>query len=219
MRPLVVPASSEPAGKQIDFVAKRLAEVVKPAAFKRAARRFNRVLRSASAIDTAQCFNLQGSQGNLGSEGRFCVNLGVWFPELSAVLRQLKRWQPTLAPDKLGPHHCHIYLRLDSVVPPAREDWWPAELVPGRDSWFHVGPGRDLRALADSLARVFETSVLPWFSERASLEAVALGLPPTTAEQRAIALGVLGKPTEAREVYASGKREQPDLEAWLAGLG
>ena len=196
-----------PASKRIDSIAKRLGQLMKPHGFKRRGRKYNRVLRSGEAIDAAQCFNLQGSQGNFGATGRFCVNLGVWFPPLSRALKQMKRWDAGDDPEKLSPHQCNFNLRIDDLVPKKREEWWPKELVPQRDSWFEVGPEHDLEGLTESLARVFESYVIPWFAERGSIEAVALGLTPTNDEQRVIALKLMGNGQEANALFASQKNQ------------
>ena len=157
-----------------------------------------------------QVFNLQGSQWNQGSSGRFCVNVGVYFAQLEGTVKRFKR---TTEHEKLQPYHCHFYLRLHDVVPSKREPWWPAQLTPGQDAWFEVGPEHELLALGDSLCRVVESYLLPWFAERASVEALALGLAPTDIEQRAVALALLGRKEEARQHAASSR--DAALKAWL----
>ena len=218
MKAILPPAADEPAGKQIDYVAKRLAQLLKPHAFTRTSRRFNRLLTSGGVIDAAQSFNLQGSQGNFGSTGRFCINLGVWFEPLADAMKQMGRWQTSKAPETLAPHEGHLNLRVHKIVPAVREAWWPAELVPDRDSWFPVGPEHELVPLADAVVRVVETYVLPWFAARGSIEAVALGLSPAGEDDRAIALGALSRGAEARAFYATCSKRKPDVEAWLARL-
>jgi hypothetical protein len=55
--------------------------------------------------------------------------------------------------------------------------------------------------------------LLPWFAERASIEALALGLEPTNDVQRVVALALLGRKEEAAKHAA--KSEDGELHAWL----
>lgn len=212
MKAIEVPEGNAPVAKQIDYVGKRLAQLLKPHQFTRTSRTFRRELLSGKKVDVVQVFNLQGSKWNQGNGGEFCINVGVYFAPLKGTHSRFKAWT-TL--DKLQPHHCHFNLRIHELVPKKREAWWPDDLTPGRDSWFKVGPKLDLLALGDSLSRVVETYLLPWFGDRASIEALALGLNPTNDLQRAVALSLLGRKDEARELAA--KSTDAELQAWLKG--
>lgn len=212
MKPLELPEPSAPVAKKIDYVAKRLAQLLKPHQFTRKSRTFRRTILSGKKVDVLQVFNLQGSKWNQGSEGEFCINVGVYFAPLNGTLKRLQPWG---AVEALQPHDCHFNLRIHELVPKKRAPWWPGELIPGRDSWFKVGPKLDLLGLGDSLCRVVETHLLPWFAERASIEALALGTPPATDVHRAVALALLGRRDEARQHAAATSPKHVELQAWL----
>jgi hypothetical protein len=213
MKPIEVPEATAPVAKQIDYVGKRLAQLLKPHQFARTSRVFRRPILTGKKLDVLQVFNLQGSKWNQGSGGEFCINVGVYFAPLRGTLKQFKPWGEV---EELEPHECHYNLRIHELVPKKREAWWPNDLTPGRDSWFHVGPKLDLLGLGDSLCRVVETYLLPWFADRASIESLALGLSPTTDVQRAVALALVGRREEALE-HAAKSPKHVELHAWLKG--
>lgn len=212
MKPIEIPEANAPVAKQVDYVGKRLGQLLKPHQFTRASRTFRRELLSGKKVDVVQVFNLQGSKWNMGNEGEFCINVGVCFVQLDGTLTRLKPSSPL---DKLQPHHCHFNLRIHELVPKKKESWWPAELTPGRDSWFKVGPKVGLLALGDSLCQVVESYLLPWFAERASIESLALGVPPATDVHRAVALALLGRKDEARQHAAATSPKHVELQKWL----
>ena len=65
-----------------------------------------------------QVFNLQASSWNRGSQGEFCINVGVFFVPLSRTLKRFKAWAPL---GKLQPHQCHLNLRIHELVPHSTE--------------------------------------------------------------------------------------------------
>lgn len=212
MKPISLPATNEPAAKKIDYVGKRLAQLLKPHQFTRTSRVFRRPILSGKQVEAVNVFNLQGSKWNLGGEGKFCINVGVFFAQLEGTL---PRFNTRVAFDKLFPHNCHLGARIHEVVPRSREPWWPEELKPGQDSWFEVGAKVDVLALGDSLCRVVESDLLPWFGERSSIEALALGLAPTDDVQRAVALALLGRRSEALAHASSTEGDDHELLKWL----
>ena len=69
-------------GKRIDsIVRERLAPLLKKNGFKKKARNFYQEFP-----DRVEVINVQASQWNEGNEGKFTINVGVYYPEISKII-------------------------------------------------------------------------------------------------------------------------------------
>jgi len=111
-------------------VSRGVVPLTKPAGFKRGGLNFHR-----RRGETVQVVNVQLSQGNVGSEGRFYVNVGIAFDALRTLEQRPIEERPT-EPE------CHFRSRLERLVPGAPAHWT-------------VSGQTDLEALAAELQRRF----------------------------------------------------------------
>src|SRR5579862_7392146 len=76
------------------------------------------------------CLNVQGSQWNRGAGGRFTINLGVYFPELSRIL------DDTSPEDRPTIVSCPMCLqeRLPGLAL-GRDIWWEVEATDNAGLW------------------------------------------------------------------------------------
>ena len=97
-------------GRVIDGVAAdALGAPLKAAGYRRDGRTWRRRVG-----ETVQVLQVQASQSNVGADGRFLLNAGVYFPALAA---RLELFPPTDAPLEMD---CHVRAR---PMPPGRQ-WW-----------------------------------------------------------------------------------------------
>jgi hypothetical protein len=99
-----------PITEVIDRVAAdALAAPLKEIGYRKSGRIWRRRLESA-----IQVVQVQASRHNVGAEGQFCLNAGVYFP---ALARRLPLFPPTDSPSEPD---CHLRIRAQ---PPGRS-WW-----------------------------------------------------------------------------------------------
>jgi len=101
-------------GDRIEHVVRTgLGPALKNAGYRKTARTF----RQTSGL-SIKVTNLQASWTNLGSEGRFTLNLGVYFPEAA----RLHGLFPVT--DKPLESHCVVHQRIGFLMPGGRDFWW-----------------------------------------------------------------------------------------------
>jgi len=141
-------------GKSIDGIVKEeLASLLKQNGFKKTARNFYRAYENR--IDV---INVQASQWNHGDEGKFTVNVGVYYPSIAEI---------TGAPPIKGmpkEYDCTIRERIGSLTDANKDTWW---LIDSKT---------DRSATASDLASKVETLCLPWLDRMSNLEAVKDGV-------------------------------------------
>ncbi|MFT3839790.1 MAG: DUF4304 domain-containing protein [Myxococcaceae bacterium] len=188
-----------------------------PEGFKRDKRVLRRVLPDVPSV---QAINLQGSSGNLGSSGKFCVEIGVYFPAIAQLTASL-RWHAMPALEKAAAYDGHIRLRVNHLLPEQRESWWLPYMDRRRDLWFDVSSEHDLGDLREVLARMLREYVVPWLRLRATPEAMIIDKAGDLPE-RVAALISLGNADAARVLYAAEKKDiKHDAEAierWFEGV-
>lgn len=137
-------------GKAIDgIVRERLAPLLKQNGFKKTARNFYRP--HENRIDV---INVQSSQWNHGNEGKFTVNVGVYYPSIAEI---------TNAPPIKGmpkEYDCTIRERVGSLT------------AENKDTWWLVDSNTDRSTTASDLANKVNTLCLPWFEKMSNLDAV-----------------------------------------------
>lgn len=93
-----------------EIVQAALAVPLKEQGFKRSGRNWRR-----PKADSIQVINVQASRHNLGTNGEFTVNLGVYFPRVPVELAATITDKPT-EPD------CHVRQRIGGIL--GRGDFW-----------------------------------------------------------------------------------------------
>lgn len=138
--------------KKIDEIVKLgLAPLLKEHGFKKKARNFYR-----EHEDRIDLINVQASQFNAGAEGQFTVNVGVYFPAISAITDAL--------PVKGMPkeYDCTARERIGLLSSDNRDTWWS------------VDDSVDTNNMAAELASSVESLCLPWLAKMAYLENLKL---------------------------------------------
>lgn len=171
--PRAAPGSDAKIGKKIDFIAAELGAALAPLGYTRK----SRTLWRESGLGQERCFqvlDLQGDKWNEGSEGKFCMNIGVQFPELIRIVAELlgEEWRLAYVskPDTAA---TAIRGRLQTVLPAQRESWWTAEMDSGRDIWFNITAKTDLLALSTAVTKAAQDYVVPWQDRNGSFDGLA----------------------------------------------
>ncbi|WP_281546349.1 DUF4304 domain-containing protein [Grimontia sp. SpTr1] len=138
--------------KKIDEIVKLgLTPLLKTHGFKKKARNFYR-----QHEDRIDLINVQASQFNTGKEGQFTVNVGVYFPAISAI---------TDAPAVKGmpkEYDCTARERIGLLSSENKDTWWS------------VDNSVDINNIAAELALSVESLCLPWLAKMADLENLKL---------------------------------------------
>ncbi len=157
------PAPEDKAGAKIDYLAKRLGQVLAPLGFRRKSRTIWRE-QGEGAQRHWQIVNLQAGQWNEGPRGEFYVNLALQFPAIERLQAQRpgQAWRLEHL-EQVDECHGHLRARIDATLPAGHELARPE---------FKLGRDTDLPALASQLDQAVLTQVLPWFERHARLEAL-----------------------------------------------
>jgi len=135
-------------GDRIEHVVRTgLAPVLKKAGYRKTARTFRKSSESSTRVT-----NLQASWTNNGSEGRFTLNLGVYFPEAARIHGLLRVTDEPVESD------CVVSQRIGFLMPGGRDHWW------------EVTELTDLDALAAQVAEAWERYGHAWLDEHTDIE-------------------------------------------------
>jgi hypothetical protein len=96
--------------------------------------------------------NVQASQSNMGTKGKFTVNLGVYFDKVADVLGH---------PNDKFPKEfeCHLRIRIGLLLPEHRDKWWEFD------------ENTDLAIIASELRQAWSKYGKVWLEKYCSLEA------------------------------------------------
>lgn len=134
--------------KRIDAIIKEgLAPFLKTNGFKKKARNFYREFENRTEL-----INVQASQWNEGNEGKFTINVGVYYPNISEIID---------APSIKGmpkEYDCTVRERVGLLTPEKRDLWWKVD-ISVKD-----------QELAGNVADSVEKFCLPWLTEMSDLE-------------------------------------------------
>lgn len=172
-----VPQAEAKIGAKIEFFAKDLEKHLKPMGFSRRARVLHRELGEGSHR-CIQLINFQGDKWNEGRWGRFTINLGVCFPALLEMQKDLPglEWiSQHVNPYDIAFGPGGFEGRLGDALTGERRPEWPDALKAHEDFWVEVHAGTDLSALAASLFAAIRDVALPWLARRSSLAAICDG--------------------------------------------
>jgi hypothetical protein len=181
----------------LEGVVKRaLVPDLKQRGFRRSGSTFRR-----SLTDCIQVVNVQAGRRSL--EGKFTLNVGVFFPAAHAEVRDLLRWDP--GPGGPSEPECTVRRRV-------------GELLGVEDHWWSLSPGQPDRVV-DEVRSAVRDIVLPWL-DRCSAGAVARY---EASGQEAIALALmLGDVEDARHRARQEVLDAPQataLHAWARAKG
>lgn len=145
--------------------------------------------------------NIQSSPWNMGGEGQFCVNLGVYHRDLAALHDSSPVVESPLV------RHCLIQQRLGFLMPIGKDHWWS------------INDETDLAALGSEVATDWETHGKPWLDAKSTLEgAREFLLSRKMYFLAAMTSLAMGKPDDAHhwldksnELWPQGKER---IEAW-----
>jgi hypothetical protein len=108
--------------------------------------------REEASSTVVRLVNIQSSQWNMGTEGQFCVNLGVYHRDLAALHDACPVVESPLV------QHCVVWQRLGFLMPV------------GKDYWWSFNSKTDLVALGSEVASAWEKYGEPWLDVNSALE-------------------------------------------------
>jgi len=173
------------------------APTLKSAGYRKQGARFRQEV-SATVI---QLVNIESSRWNVGSEGEFTVNLGVYHRDLAALHDALPVVESPLV------HDCIVQQRIGFVMPV------------GRDFWWSINPKTDLVALGAEVAAAWLKYGKPWLDAKSSLD----GARDFLLEKKhyflvAMASAAIGNQDDAHHWLDKAIKEWPSgkqrMEAW-----
>jgi hypothetical protein len=175
------------------------APTLKAAGYRKQGARF----REEVSPTVVRLVNIQSSQWNTGSEGKFCVNLGIYHRDLAALHDVCPAVESPLVQD------CLVQRRLGWLM------------TAGEDYWWSINQRTDLVALGSEAACAWAEYGKPWLDTNSTLEGgrdFLLG--KNQHFLAAMASLAIGKPEEvnywldkANELCPQGKER---IEAWRA---
>jgi hypothetical protein len=192
----------------VSVIADRIDEIVelglaprlKRAGYRKSGRTFRHIAGPATKVT-----NLQGSWTNQGSEGRFTINLGVYFPEAARLHGLFPVTQQPLE------SHCVVHARIGSLMPVHRDFWWK------------VTDGSSLTDLSLEVGEAWERYGKPWLDEHTDVLKARdfmqrLGMPFWSAIFSIIAGDRAGASTFLEQALHEAARN-PELSATIRKWG
>jgi hypothetical protein len=168
--------------------------MLKALGFSRKGKTFHRI-----EGDGIQVINVQSSMSNQGQDGKFTVNLGVYFPALEGL------WQGE-ASSKPVHYACHVRERIGSLFPSKRDHWWS------------VGFLTNLADVSADVAFAMSKHGLPWLDAHSTIPAAAACMEPTVYMPMPVRAGLLvlaGRQADAERVMVESMRGAPQTwEYW-----
>ncbi len=184
-------------GKAIDEIVKEgLSSLLKRNGFKKSARNFYRT--HDNRIDV---INVQASQSNYGDEGKFTVNVGVYYPSIAEI---------TGAPPIKGmpkEYHCTIRERIGLLMDENKDMWWS------------IDSATDRSMTASDLASKVDALCLPWLDKMSDLDAVKNWV---SKRQPFVAAGIAlfqEKRSEAKMFLEQSLEQQPMAKSRTTAWG
>lgn len=173
--------------KRIDaIISANLAPLLKEHGFRKKARNFYR-----QHEDRIELINVQASQSNEGAEGRFTVNVGVFYPAICAITGA-----PTVQGMPKEPD-CTVRERIGLISADRKDTWWS---ITGKS---------DDGQIAKDLVKKVEILCLPWLESMSNLDEVKASVAVNTP---LVAAGISlhqGNDLEAREYLNQSLKKQP----------
>jgi hypothetical protein len=138
--------------KQIDRIINNgLAKCLKSEEYVKKTRTF--YLRKPAVI---KIVNVQASMGNMGDQGKFTLNLGLYSPEIAKLL------EGKVGAEFPKEYDCSLRQRIGSLMPAKTDHWWT---LPG-----------DETALAQEIVYAWQEYGKPWIDGFDDTESIIQGL-------------------------------------------
>jgi hypothetical protein len=177
---------------------------LRQAGYKRRAHTFRQPLPTG----VWRVINVQGSQGNAGSRGRFTLNLGIHFPQVRAVMGH-----PPL-PNPPKEWDCELRARIGTLLPGGQDHWWQFD------------EHTDVQAIADNVVQAWREYGQPWLTRYSDLRTARDEIGQGQYPFRIAASLALGEPDAARHWVRACRtdpifahRANQGLPAWVTALG
>jgi Domain of unknown function (DUF4304) len=185
--------------EMMKVVVAAFAPALKAAGYRKQAARF----REDVSPTVIRLVNIQSSAWNMGSEGQFTVNLGVYHRGLAELHDACPVVESPLV------QHCDVQQRLGCLMPV------------GRDYWWSIDSKTDLVALGSKVASAWEKYGKPWLDTHSTLEGARDFLLSMDSHfLAAMASLAMGKPDDAHHWLDKANEEWPEgsgrIEAWRA---
>jgi hypothetical protein len=185
--------------EMMKVVVAAFAPALKAAGYRKQGARF----REEVSPTVVRLVNIQSSDWNMGSEGQFTVNLGVYHRDFEALHDACPAADSPLVRD------CKVQQRLGHLMPVGRDYWWSFD------------SNTDLVALGSEVSSAWEKYGKPWLDTHSTLEAARDFLLSRNFHfLAAMASLLMGKPHDAHhwldksnECWPGGKER---IEAWRA---
>ena len=186
--------------QSIDKVIKLgLADLLKEYGFKKSGRNWHKAQGENWLI-----VNVQASRGNIGSEGQFTINLGVYATSVAALAGQ----------KPLGgkPREYDSTLRERLGV-----------IVDGKDHWWRIDGGTNLPSIADDVVEKMKLFGLPWLSAHSEVAQISETLKDSPSLLSVCAAWLAGSKDEAiqrlHSAIASRPAAKSHFRAWASRNG
>jgi hypothetical protein len=183
-------------------LAESLVPALRAAGYRRAARTWRRV-----GPATTRVVNVQGSAWNSADEGRFTINLGLYFPALAPFVGWGRTAERPTEPD------CQVRMRIGFLLPGGLDHWWT------------ITPATDIIVLAGEVRDAWVRYGAHWMETYDDLEAAR----PLVAKQYAYGAAAvslaLGDRAEAERLVrdalaaTSHRRQAEGIRVWARQHG
>ena len=170
--------------------------LLKKEGFKKKARDFYREYE-----DRIEVINVQASKWNDGAEGKFTVNVGVYYPEIAEITDAI--------PVKGMPkeYDCTITERIGLLTPEKKDEWWK------------IDSSTNDSEVSERVAKQVEVLCIPWLARMSTLNEVKVAV--AKSNRAFVAAGIAlfqGSPEEAKEYIVQALKQQPlaksKINAW-----
>jgi len=171
-------------GSQIDrLVKEHLAPPLRAAGFRGSGRSFCR-----SAGEAIQVVNVQSSKWNQGSEGKFTINLGVFFSTIARLV------DPERVPVSPKEYECTVRARIGKALGSAQDLWW------------EVDSSTQTQVLGAQVSDLLMSAGLAWLDRNSQLDAALEELrhQPVPLAAALISLGRTGEAASVIESAVAG---------------
>ncbi|MCC4262860.1 DUF4304 domain-containing protein [Oceanimonas baumannii] len=186
-------------GKRVDQVIKEgLSKVMKENGFKKSGRTFLKELEDGWHI-----VNIQASSGNLGTDGKFAVNLGV-------INNAISEKSGLKLPSKPKEYDSTVRERLGI-------------LVHDEDYWWEISDQTDISELANEISEAMSSHGFPWLQKYSSIADISDKLKQQPSLQSITAALLMGDELEAKARYDQILLDRPAaksrFKSWANNLG
>ena len=154
--------------------------------FNKSGRTFHR-----SFSEIWQVVNVQASQGNIGANGKFTINLGIYHPGIAALAGR------SLGAEKPKEYECIVRKRIGDLLPNKTDYWW------------EITPSTKAEELAKEVGAAVEKLGLPWLEKCSDIRKIAYILSEKPSILSAAAALFLGDKQEARRRVLRMMAERP----------